>query len=289
MYRDSAYTVAINPTKREFIANFATHGAAGVLTDDGLLVVGNGAVLDHLSLMRMASIDADTEKYRLQIYAGRVEVELWDDDIDDPANPEPTTKYPKALRDAIRTEVAANRNVRAIGWPVVISLLCDGDSILREGLREEAQLIEADYDPTQVERHKAAFLFASGRFFAAPYQRHLETLSDFLNIAIPHHNDWGPREAWYDKLNAIAAQRGWVQGDFMPGYSTLVTSMSLKGTLPACRQAFVAFRALYPRLIEQVDWVSLEVIGKDGKRTSTIDLRDNQIDHRLARRDGLPQ
>lgn len=151
-----------------------------------------------------------------------------------------------------------------------------------------AELFET-YDPLSTERQKAAFLFMDDKFLAVPYQQHLETLSQLLGIAVPHRNDWHNREKWYDDLNALAAQRGYVQGDYMPGvkgaYSSLITSMMLKGTLPACRKAFAAFKAMYPRQIEQVEWVSLEVIGKDGKRASASDLRGNQIDRRLGRRD----
>ena len=151
-----------------------------------------------------------------------------------------------------------------------------------------AELFET-YDPLNTERHKAAFLFMDDQFLAVPYQRHLEVLSELLKITVPHHNDWDNRQRWYDELNAIAAQRDIVQGDYMPGvkgqFSSLITSMMLKGTMPACRKAFAAFKALYPRQIEQVEWVSLEIIGKDGKRISATDLRGNQIDRRLGRRD----
>jgi hypothetical protein len=92
--------VAVNPTKSEFWSeNFrqgkngveTTPSAAGVILKDGTVVVGTGHSLAHDVICDYAGLNIDDELFRLQIYDGKVYVEIWipeelatsDDSLDD--------------------------------------------------------------------------------------------------------------------------------------------------------------------------------------------------------------
>ncbi len=51
--------------------------AAGVILKDGTVLVGAGHSLAHDDICNYAGFDISNELFRLQIYAGKVDVELW--------------------------------------------------------------------------------------------------------------------------------------------------------------------------------------------------------------------
>jgi hypothetical protein len=118
---------ALNPTRREWVANFAERGAAGVVLSDGSLAVGDAPALDHPSILLALSIPVTMERYRLQIFNQRIVVELWDE-LDEPEGDitddqiEATTRYPKSVRIQIASEVNRCPAVQRLGFPVVIQL-----------------------------------------------------------------------------------------------------------------------------------------------------------------------
>jgi hypothetical protein len=133
--RGGQYDIAINPSRQEWAINFP-EGAAGVYMQDGTLVVGNGPALDHISLVQMASLEPDHEKYRLQIMDA-IYVELWEeglgeDDYGDraetgeaigtPAWIEQHTRYKKAMRQQIANELMSSPNVKRLGLRVGIMI-----------------------------------------------------------------------------------------------------------------------------------------------------------------------
>lgn len=85
--------VAVNPSRSEFWSNHFRQtksgepsempSAAGVLMRDGTLVVGTGHCLSHSDICGYAGLDEDQEKFRLQIWDGKVMAELWLPDSDE--------------------------------------------------------------------------------------------------------------------------------------------------------------------------------------------------------------
>jgi hypothetical protein len=73
---DRETVIAVNPSKAEWNARFP-QGAAGVLCADGTLVIGDGPVLSHESIMNLAGVPTEMEKYRLQICRNRAWAEVW--------------------------------------------------------------------------------------------------------------------------------------------------------------------------------------------------------------------
>lgn len=69
--------VAINPTRAEWV-NMFPNGAAGVMLRDGRILVGDGNLLDHSSIMDYADIPHRMELCRLQMHSSRgLFAELW--------------------------------------------------------------------------------------------------------------------------------------------------------------------------------------------------------------------
>lgn len=155
-------------------------------------------------------------------------------------------------------------------------------------VQEAVQLAEADFDPTKTDKGAVSFLFIDDKFVAVPYQHHLDALGQYFKVQVPSSNDWGIRADIYDKLNALAAQHGVVQGDYSEarkiGETFYPAHMGLKGTLVACRKAFRAFRAQYPELMKQVDVLGYDIIDETGHRIKEDVIRDSQIDRMFGRR-----
>jgi hypothetical protein len=141
------------------------------------------------------------------------------------------------------------------------------------------------FDPMRLEHSMASFLYVNGSFIAVPFQSHLDALGASAGVAVPGFgNDGQQRMEVYDQLNAYAAQNGIVQGGFTPGGRHLKTSMTLRGTLAACRKAFAAFRASYPDLIADLSAVSYDILAQDGTRIDSGFIEDAQIDRKFGRR-----
>jgi hypothetical protein len=148
-------------------------------------------------------------------------------------------------------------------------------------------LAEAAFDPQRIERGMASFLFIDGAFVPVGYQRHIESLGDLIGVAVPGWStkEFEARTKVYDELNAYAAQHGIVQGNYQPGGRNLKSFLTLKGTWPAIRAAYIAFRTAYPDLVAGLDMVTYDTLNEDGQRIASGDLEDRQIDRKLGRRD----
>ena len=155
-------------------------------------------------------------------------------------------------------------------------------------VEEALGLAEATFDPTNTDKGRASFLFIDNEFVAVPYQRHLDALGEYLKVDVPSPNDWRVRADKYDRLNALAAQRGIVQGDYIEarkvGANFYPANMGLKGTLVACRKAFVAFRTRYPELMQQIDVLGYDIIDDAGHRIKEDVIHGSQIDRMFGRR-----
>jgi hypothetical protein len=138
------HIIALNPTHTEFrsqrflsrdrpnSAHNGTPSAAGVLMQNGNVVIGNGSCLAHDDICDMAGLDIMDEKFRLQIYDGKVFVELWlnEDDVTHTDSLEEKIaqaekQYEMPVED-IRKLVFDKTTRFTGGWPVEIMLWCDG-------------------------------------------------------------------------------------------------------------------------------------------------------------------
>lgn len=132
--------VAINPTKSEFwSANFrqGKNGlqdkpdAAGVILNDGTVVVGTGHSLSHEDICSYAGLDIANEWVRLQIYNGEVRVEIWIEE-DMASSNDPKDKIIAAAEeqtgmtiDEIKQKVGSLTSRFVPGWKVICMLWTD--------------------------------------------------------------------------------------------------------------------------------------------------------------------
>ena len=72
------HIAALNPTRSEWNAKFP-NGAGGVLMKNGHIVIGAGEAYSHSDIMHDAGVNWEDEWARLQIWDGKIQVELWDD------------------------------------------------------------------------------------------------------------------------------------------------------------------------------------------------------------------
>lgn len=137
--------VCINPSKSEFWSNnfrqtkegavAETPSAAGVLLKDGNIVVGDGHSLSHEDICNIAGLEIDNELFRLQIWKGKVLIEIWVDEeratskssLDEKIKAA-EEQYGMSLED-MRTIVARATTRFVPGWKVVCGLWTDGSKL----------------------------------------------------------------------------------------------------------------------------------------------------------------
>lgn len=132
--------IAVNPSKSEFwSSNFRqgkdgekeTPTAAGVILDDGTVIVGIGHLLSHDVICDLAGFDINDEWVRLQIHDGKVYVEIWlGDEVtwSDPIEKKISAaeKLYEMSIDDIKKKVSQITSRFVPGWKVVCLLWTDG-------------------------------------------------------------------------------------------------------------------------------------------------------------------
>jgi len=113
------------------------------------------------------------------------------------------------------------------------------------------EIIQEAYDPLKTTHKISSFLYMDGNFIEVPFQKHLKILAKLNGLKV--NFDKLPvyeRTSLEASLNEYAAQHGIVQGTCTPGDKNRPTSISIKGTLSACKAALRAFAKQYPELPE---------------------------------------
>jgi hypothetical protein len=142
--RVHGHVIAVNPTRTEFWSQrFLSRGdrgsdtpnAAGVLMQDGTVAIGNGSLLAHHDICDMAGLDIMDEKFRLQMYDGKVFVELWLHEPEGDNGVTHTDSLEQKIAQAEKQYEMPVEDIRKLvferttrftgGWPVEIMLWCD--------------------------------------------------------------------------------------------------------------------------------------------------------------------